>query len=256
MSSYECIKASEGDRAARLTLARPPVNVLNIAMISEINRYLETLINRTDLCVLVIDAEGKHFCAGVDVPEHKKETVDQMLRGFHKTFRLLNRLPMPVLCAAQGGAYGGGMELVMFCDLVLAADDLKIGVPEITLGVFPPPAIAHLCKLMGLNRAAEFVFTGKIVGAEEALNAGLVNHIYPAAELKAATEKLAGKLTKLSAFSLRKAREALRAAAMSDFEATLDTVERIYLKELMSGQDPSEGLAAFAEKRPPQWTDS
>jgi cyclohexa-1,5-dienecarbonyl-CoA hydratase len=255
MSAYESIKVSEADRAARLTLARPPVNVLNIAMISEINRYLESLTDRTDLCVLAIDAEGKHFCAGVDVPEHKKETVEGMLGAFHQTFRLLNRLPMPTVCAAHGGAYGGGMELVMFCDLVLAADDLKIGVPEITLGVFPPPAIAHLCKLMGMNRAAEFVFTGKIVGADEAQRVGLVNHVYPAAELKAATDKLVGKLAKLSAFSLRKAKEALRAVAMGDFDAALDTVERIYLKELMSGQDPSEGLLAFTEKRAPQWTD-
>lgn len=253
MKDFEFIKVSEAGQTARLVLARPPLNVLNIAMLEEINLYLLSLEDRTDLCVLSITGEGKHFCAGVDVPEHRKKTIAKMLGTFHETFRLLHRLPMPTVCAVQGGAYGGGMELALFCDIVLAADDLKIGVPEITLGVFPPLAIAHLAQIVGTQRAAELVYTGKIVEAPEAQRLGLVNHVFPAADLPEALEKLTARLGKLSAFSLCKAKDAFRAVVSPDFARRLDTAEKIYLKELMTGEDPVEGLNAFMEKRAPVW---
>jgi len=253
MKDFEFIRVSESGQIARLALARPPLNVLNIAMLEEINQYLVSLEERTDLCALLVTGEGKHFCAGVDVPEHRKETVATMLGTFHETFRLLHRLPMPTVCGVQGGAYGGGMELALFCDIVLAADDLKIGVPEITLGVFPPLAIAHLAGLIGSQRAAELVYTGKIVEAPEAVRLGLVSHVYPATELAGAVEKVVTRLSKLSAFSLRKAKDAFRAVVSPDFARGLDTAEKIYLKELMTGEDPAEGLTAFMEKRPPVW---
>ena len=255
MNAYEHIKVTEADRAAYLNLARPPLNVLNIAMISEINQYLESLLERTDLCVLVIRGEGKHFCAGVDIPEHKQDTVATMLGTFHQMFRLLNRLPMPTLCVVHGGVYGGGAELAMFCDVVLGADDLKIGVPEITLGVFPPLAIAHLTKLVGVHRAAELIYTGAVIDGAEAQRIGLVNHLVPAAEVAEATDKWTRRFTKLSAFSLRHAREAFRSVVMSDFEQALEGAERGYLDKLMAGQDPVEGLEAFMNKRVPSWND-
>jgi cyclohexa-1,5-dienecarbonyl-CoA hydratase len=253
MSDFEFIKVSRMGQTARLVLARPPLNVLNIAMLKEINAYLSTLENSTDCCALVISGEGKNFCAGVDVPEHKAETIATMLGTFHEAFRLLHRLPMPTVCAVQGGAYGGGMELALFCDIVLAADDLKIGVPEITLGVFPPVAIAQLATVVGAQRAAELVYTGKVVDAREAERLGLVGHVYPAAELGAAVEKLAAKLGKLSAFALGKAKAAFRAVVSPHFVRDLDIAEKMYLNELMTGLDPVEGLAAFMEKRPPVW---
>jgi len=255
MSGYELIKVTEADRAAYLNLARPPLNVLNIAMITEINQYLESLLERRDLCVLVIRGEGKHFCAGVDIPEHKPDTVATMLGTFHQMFRLLHRLPMPTLCAVHGGAYGGGAEVAMFCDVILGADDLKIGVPEITLGVFPPLAIAHLAKLVGIHRAAELIYTGTVIDGAEALRIGLVNHLVPASELADATDKWTRRFTKLSAFSLGQAREAFRRVVMSDFEQALEGAEQGYLEKLMAGQDPVEGLEAFMAKRAPSWSD-
>jgi cyclohexa-1,5-dienecarbonyl-CoA hydratase len=253
MSDFEFIKVSRTGQTARLVLARPPLNVLNIAMLNQVNTYLSTLKSSTDCCALVISGEGKNFCAGVDVPEHKADTISTMLSTFHETFRLLHRLPMPTVCAVQGGAYGGGMELALFCDIVLAADDLKIGVPEITLGVFPPVAIAYFARVIGAQRTAELVYTGRIVDAQEALRLGLVGRVVPAAELPEATEKLATKLGKLSAFSLRKAKDAFRAVVSPDFVRDLDNAEKMYLNDLMTGEDPLEGLSAFMEKRPPVW---
>ncbi|MBI5867608.1 MAG: enoyl-CoA hydratase/isomerase family protein [candidate division Zixibacteria bacterium] len=255
MTDRQYIKVTEADRIARLTLARPPLNVLNIAMLTEINAYLELLIGRRDLCVLLIIGEGKMFSSGVDVPEHKKDMAEKMIRTFHQTFRLMNRLPMPTVCAAHGGAYGGAMELAIFCDILLACDDLKIGVPEIKLGVFPPLAVAHLMQFVGSKKAAELIYTGAVMNAVEAQRIGLVNHVYPVAEFAAAVEQFIGQFKSLSAFSLGQAKRAFQRVVMKDFELALDEAEAIYLKDLMNGHDANEGLAAFMEKRKPAWKD-
>lgn len=255
MKNFQLIKTAESDRLAHLTLARPPLNVLNIAMLSEINAYLESLIGRHDVCALLIDGEGKMFSSGVDVPEHKKEMAGQMIGTFHQTFRLMHRLPMPTVCAAHGGAYGGAMELAIFADIVLASDDLKIGVPEIKLGVFPPLAIAHLSQIVGVKKAAELVFTGCVLNATEASSIGLVNHVFPAADFAQRVEQFVDQFRLLSVFSLMQAKRAFQRIVMPDFGHALDEAEAIYLNDLMTGQDPSEGLAAFMEKRKPVWKD-
>lgn len=249
------IRVREEGRFARMTLSRPPLNVLNIAMIRSINDYLTSLTTRGDLCAILIDADGPVFSAGVDVPEHRSDTVEQMIGTFHQTIRLIDDLPMPVIAAVHGGAYGGGMELAIFCDIVLAADDLKIGVPEITLGVYPPVAVAYLSRVVGFHRAAELILTGRVLNADEALGMGLINHVYPVAEFRSEVTAFMGQLTRLSAFSLRNTRRALRQASLLSFDESLATAESIYLRDLMTGSDPTEGLDAFVEKRQPVWKD-
>jgi cyclohexa-1,5-dienecarbonyl-CoA hydratase len=229
--------------------------VLNIAMLREINHYLESLVEAEGVCALVINGEGKTFSAGVDVPEHTSAHADEMITTFHTLFRIMHRLPMPTVCAIHGGVYGGAMELAIFCDIILAADNLKIGVPEITLGVFPPLAIAHLSKLIGVHKAAELIFLGAVVKSDEALRMGLVNHCYPADQFQASTEAFVSRFENLSAFSLRFAKRAFRRAVFGDFDPTLAVAETIYLRDLMVGHDPMEGLTAFMEKRKPVWTD-
>lgn len=249
------IRVQDEGRFARMTLSRPPVNVLNIAMLRSINDYLTSLASRGDLCALLIDAEGPVFSAGVDVPEHRRDTVEQMIGTFHQTIRLIDDLPMPVVAAVHGGAYGGGMELAIFCDMILASDDLKIGVPEITLGVYPPVAVAYLSRLIGFHRAAELILTGRLLTAAEAHGMGLVNHVYSAPEFRREVNSFMRQLTTRSAFSLRNTRRALRRASLLTFEESLAAAESIYLRDLMSGYDPTEGLDAFVEKRPPVWKD-
>lgn len=250
------IATREENRFVRMTLDRPPLNILNIAMIQRINDYLNSLLNRKDLCALLIDAEGPGFSAGVDVPEHRAETVASMLGEFHRTIRLLHKLPMPVVAAVHGGAYGGGMELAVFCDIVLAADDLQIGVPEIKLGVYPPVAVALLTQMTGYRRAAELILTGRVLDASEALEIGLVSRVFPAAQFRNQVTNYLGELTKLSAFSLGNTRRAMRRSSLASFEEALTTSETMYLRELMMGSDPAEGLAAFMEKRSPKWQDN
>lgn len=255
MISSQQVRLNVEGRVARLTLARPPVNVMNIAMIRTMNALLTSLTTRGDLCALLIDAEGPVFSAGVDVPEHRRETVEQMIGTFHQTVRLIDDLPMPVVAAVHGGAYGGGMELAIFCDMVLASDDLKIGVPEITLGVYPPVAVAHLARIIGYHRAAELILTGRVLNAAEAHAIGMVNHVYPSRDFRRAVDDFMTQLTRLSAFSLRQTRRALRQTALLGFDEALAKAESIYLRDLMSGSDPAEGLDAFVEKRSPIWRD-
>jgi len=255
VSKTDAVKFSVEGRLARLTLSRPPLNVMNIAMIKRANEFLGSLSTRGELCGLLIEAEGPIFSAGVDVPEHRRETVEQMIGTFHQTIHLIDELPMPVVAAVHGGAYGGGMELAIICDMVLAADDLKIGVPEITLGVYPPVAVAHLARMVGFHRAAELILTGRVLNASDALAMGLVNHVYPSATFRSEVDAFMAQLTRLSAFSLRHTRRALRTASLQSFEESLATAESIYLRDLMTGNDPSEGLDAFIEKRQPRWKD-
>ena len=249
VTEFQLIKTTESGRVARLTLARPPLNVLNIAMLTEMNTYLESLISDSGVSALVINGEGRMFSSGVDVPEHKPDMVDEMIGTFHRTFRLMHQLPIPTIAAVHGGAYGGALELAIFCDIVLAADDARLGVPEIKLGVFPPLAIAHLASIVGVKKAAELIFTGDLVDAQEALRIGLVNHVYPAEQFAAEVDKFVGKFSKLSGYSLRSAKDAFRKSVLTDFDRSLQAAETVYLKELMRGSDPTEGLVAFMEKR-------
>jgi cyclohexa-1,5-dienecarbonyl-CoA hydratase len=253
MTPTAFIKVTEAPHAAFLTLARPPLNVLNIEMIGQMSAALEPLAQRRDLCALVIAAEGAHFCAGVDVGEHRAETVRSMLESFHGFIRLLHRFPAPVVAAVQGNALGGGMELACLCDITVAASNLRLGLPEITLAVFPPVAMAHLHRRVGVATAAELIFTGRTLDAQEALRLGLVSRVCEEAELPQVTQEIVRRLARHSAHALRHTRRAFRAAALPDFESALAGVERCYLEDLMKGRDPSEGLAAFLEKRKPDW---
>lgn len=150
---------------------------------------------------------------------------------------------------------GGGMELAVFCDIVLAADDLKIGVPKISLGVYPPVAVALLTEVIGYRHAAELILTGRTIDAETALRLGTINHVYPVTQFRDSVTSYMTKLTRSSAFSLGATRRALRTASLPHFEHALKTSESMYLKELMTGADPAEGLEALMQKRVPNWKD-
>jgi len=191
MTKLQHVKLTDTSPVARLTLARPPLNVLNIAMINEMNSCLEALRQKSDLCALLFDAEGAHFCAGVDVGEHQVDTVPFMLGSFHKLIRLVHGFPCPVVCAVQGNALGGGLELATICDITVAASNARLGVPEITLGVFPPVAIAYLHRLVGAAKAAELILTGALVDAAEALRIGACERVVPDGQSRVAAEALA-----------------------------------------------------------------
>jgi cyclohexa-1,5-dienecarbonyl-CoA hydratase len=250
---FENILFEKNDGVARLTLNRPPLNVLNIAMMKEINQALESIQNDTSLKVLVITGTGKAFSGGVDVGDHIGDKVNEMIEVFHRMFRLLNALPQPTLAVLNGAALGGGCELAVFCDMVISVETAKIGQPEIQVGVFAPIASIVFPKLLSMKKALELQLTGDTIDAQEAVRIGLINQAVPADKLEEAANTMIQKLSGLSSTVLSYTKKSTYLGLESDFEDVLKKVEHVYLKELMVTKDAEEGIQAFLEKRKPVW---
>jgi len=252
---FKNIKFRIEDRAARITFARPPLNVLSIAMMREIGDALKECAQESDLAAIVFDAapQSRAFCAGVAVEEHVPETVFQMLDSFHSVFRMLGQVSRPVIGVVDGLALGGGCELAAACDIVIAGERARFGQPEIKLGVFPPVAAILLPRIIGEKRARELILSGDMIEATEALRLGLVNYVVPPAELEQKLQSVLAKLRDLSASSLAMTRMALDLGAGTRFQSALGEVEDLYLNELMKTEDAHEGVRSFMEKRKPEW---
>lgn len=257
-AEHESIKFTVTDRVARITLACPPLNILNISMMREIGAALSECAGQSDLVAIVFDAgpETRAFSAGVAVEDHVEEKVREMLGTFHAIFRALASIAKPVIAVVDGPALGGGCELVAACDIVIASEQARFGQPEIKLGVFPPIAAILLPRIIGEKRARELILTGDTINAAEALHLGLVNYVVPGDRLEQQTESVLGKLRGLSAESLKMARTALDLGSRLGFESTLKQIESLYLDELMKTADADEGVRAFMEKRKPEWRNS
>lgn len=238
---------------ARITLARPPLNILTIAMMEAINEALEEVARQPTLKALVLAAEGKAFSAGVAIEDHMGDRVKPMLHAFHQIFRHLHALDCPSVAVVQGPALGGGAELATFCDLVIASATATLGQPEIKVGVFPPIAALHYPTRVGAARALQLLLSGQVVPARDAERIGLVDRVVPPGELDAAVTAALGAFTDKSAVVLRLTKRAVREAREDGFEAALARLEALYADELMRTEDAAEGLRAFVEKRPPVW---
>jgi cyclohexa-1,5-dienecarbonyl-CoA hydratase len=236
-------------------MARPPLNILNIAMMREMSECLNECMAARDMVAIVFDAvpESRAFSAGVAVEEHVEETIYQMLESFHNIFRTLEQISKPTVAAVGGAALGGGCELVAACDFCIATESARFGQPEIKLGVFPPVAAVLLPRIIGERRARELILTGELIDAEEAARLGLINMVVPASQLEQKTEELLVRLRELSAPALESARRAIDMGRGRSFEEALTKVEDFYLNELMKTDDAREGVNAFMEKRKPTW---
>jgi len=238
---------------ARITIDRPPLNILDIKTIAEVNEALESVQSDLGIKVIVITGKGKAFSVGVDVKDHTADKVDEMIGVFHRMFRLLAALPQPTLAVVNGAALGGGCELAVFCDLVIASETASFGQPEIKVGVVPPIAAFSLPRLIGRKRAIELILTGDTIDAQEAWRMGLVNQVVPEDKLGEATDNLVQKLVCLSGIAVRLSKRAIYHGLDTDFEQFLGKVEDLYLNDLMQTIDAQEGLKAFMEKRTPTW---
>lgn len=250
---FEFIGFENDGIVARIVLRRPPLNILNAAMIAELNRALRDLRSDSGLRALVISAEGKAFSAGVAVEDHLPDKVRFMIEGFHDVFRHLRKLACPTIAAVQGAALGGGCELACFADVVIATETASFGVPEIKLGVFPPVAAVHFPSRIGAARTMQLVLSGEVLPAARALGIGLVDKVLPPERLEEAVREEVARFKEKSATALRLAKRALVAGSDADFELRLREVERLYLDDLMKTPDATEGLKAFLEKRAPVW---
>ncbi len=252
---FQCIKFRVDDRAARITFARPPLNILNIAMLREINEALNQCAHQRELAAIVFDAapDCNAFSAGVAVEEHVEETIFQMLDSFHGVFRNLEQIARPTIAIVDGSALGGGCELVAACDIVIASERARFGQPEIKLGVFPPVAAVLLPRVIGDKRARELILTGELIEAPEAARLGLVNYLLPGNELEQKASDLLSRFRNLSVAALAFTKEAIDLGRGRSLDLALKEVEDLYLNELMKTYDASEGIKAFTEKRKPEW---
>jgi cyclohexa-1,5-dienecarbonyl-CoA hydratase len=256
MDQYKHIAYEEKNKTGFLTLQREDeINVLNIEMMNEINSVLESLNEGPHLKALVIRAKGRAFSAGVDVSEHTEQLVDQMIETFHRIFHLLDRLECPTVAIVNGAALGGGCELACFCDMVIAREGAKFGQPEIKVGVFPPVAAAAFPQYSHLKKIYELLLVGDTILAEEAERIGLVNQVYPKEEFEKKAEEFVYRLTSNSGAILRYTKKAVKHSMGKSSAEALSISEKIYLDEMMKTRDAHEGLAAFMEKRKPEWRD-
>src|SRR5256885_1952338 len=182
---FQNIKFAIEDRVARITFARPPLNIFNIVMMREIGDALNDCTTQNDLVAIVFDAaEGSRaFSAGVAVEEHVPETVGEMLASFHDIFRKLNQISRPAIALVDGAALGGGCELVAACDIVIASDGTMLAQPKLNVGFSPPVAAILLPRIIGERKAREMVLLGEVIDAAEALRYGLANYVVPATEM-------------------------------------------------------------------------
>jgi cyclohexa-1,5-dienecarbonyl-CoA hydratase len=238
---------------ARLELDRPPLNVLDLEAARELASGIEQIAGRSDVHVIALAARGRAFCAGVDVRDHLPDRGAEMLHAFHRACLALLEAPQPVVAVVQGAALGGGCELTLVCDVVIASRAASFGQPEIRLGVFPPLAAVALPRMIPPHHASELLLTGRMVDAEEAHRLGLVNRLVEESELATAAQQTLEVLRGLSPASLRLTKQALALSRARPTAQEIEAAERFYVERLMSTPDAIEGLQAFLDKRPPRW---
>jgi len=241
---------------ARITIARPPLNVLTIAMLDALASALDRAAATAGVRLVRLDAEGKLFSAGVDVADHTPDKVGPMMAALARLFDSFERVAVPTVSVVHGAALGGGCEVALGTDLCVASDSASFGQPEIRLALFAPPASALLPRLVGERRALGMLLTGETIPATEAERFGLVNRVFPAERFEAEVEAWIGMLLSFSGAALRMAKRAVRDVRDLPSADARRALDRLYLEELMATDDAREGLAAFLAKRRPVWRHS
>ncbi|WP_034270953.1 enoyl-CoA hydratase [Actinospica robiniae] len=255
MTQYQTIKVERRDRVGLITLHRPEaLNALNLQVMHEVVAAAEEFDRDAEIGCLVLTGSEKAFAAGADVKEMQNlEFVDAYREDLFAEWERLTRVRKPIVAAVAGYALGGGCELAMMCDILLAADTAKFGQPEIKLGVIPGMGGSQrLTRAVGKAKAMELCLTGRMMGAEEAERAGLVSRIVPAAELLDEAVKVAATIASMSPLAVLAAKDAVNRA----FESTLAEglrYERRLFHAAFATADQKEGMAAFVEKRPAEF---
>ena len=253
IEEFQFVKVRVEAEVARLTLDRPEHNLLNERMLSEIDAGINTLGERNEIKLIVLDSAGKTFCGGIEIGEYTQRRVFQLLDAFHMAFAAMLDTSKPLLVVVNGPALGGGAELAALGDLVIATPKARFAQPEIKLGVFPPLAAAILPYILGPKQALELVLTGEAMSAERARELGLVNWLVPEAELEKKVSEGIAKVTAQSAPVLTMAKKAIMGSLGLPLRDGVRNSMKVFLNELAELEDSQEGLRALVEKRAPKW---
>lgn len=253
MTSPIRFRSQRAGQLERIVLDRPKGNILDLEMLSALRGRLRQLSAAPGpLKLLVFEGAGDHFSFGASVEEHLPDKVEQMLKTFHRLFWDLEELGVPTAAIVRGQCLGGAFELVLWCGLILCEPSARFGVPEIKLGVFPPIAALALPWRLSGARSTQMILSGESLDGQSAALCGIVDRCTddPEAALQGwFTERLESK----SAIALRTAWRASRRLLAGALRNDLDALEKLYLEDLMSHQDPREGISAFLEHRSPVW---
>jgi enoyl-CoA hydratase len=251
------VRKSEDDGVEILVLKNPPVNALSTALLSELSAHVEAIANASAARAVVIAGDGQYFSAGADLKE--MATLDlaqapEIARSGQALFGRIAALPSPVIAAINGLALGGGLELALACDLRVAGESAKLGAPEVSYGLMPAyGGTQRLPRIVGLAKAKELIFTGGMIPAAEALRIGLVNKVVPAGQELRAARDLAHTIGQRAPKAVRAAKRALVAGAERPLAEGIALELELFRSEVMTSTDLLEGIAAFAERRPPKF---
>jgi cyclohexa-1,5-dienecarbonyl-CoA hydratase len=250
---YKNILVEKKDGVAKLTINKPPLNILDIDTLEEMNQALAELRTDDEVKVAVITGAGeKAFSAGVAVGDHLGEKLPKMVEVFHRLFISLVEVEKPTIAVVNGLALGGGCEVVAGCDMAIAKESAQLGQPEVKLGVYPPPASVLFPRLLGRRQAFELILSGDSISAKEAETIGLVNKAVPDKDFEKATEEFIKRFTANSGLTLTQTRAALYRNFDLDFREAME-VTGVDATLVMAGENSVEGLKAFLEKRKPVW---
>jgi cyclohexa-1,5-dienecarbonyl-CoA hydratase len=253
--AMKLVQFASAQGVARLTLNRPPANVLSVEMMEEIVSALEQLEYQRDVKLLVINASGKYFSAGFELSDHLGDRAYVMLEDFHRLFDLLRRVDKPTLAVVGGPALGAGCMLAAGCDMTLASASSKFALPEIKGGVFNTVAAAVLPRIVGRKKAFEMILGGLSLTALDAERAGLISRVVADDKLEAEVGAVVQRFQEGSAPLLQCAKRAIAGGLDALLPEALSHAEDVYLNQLMATEDVAEGLQAVLGKRKPVWKD-
>lgn len=257
MPEFQHIKTKVEDHVATLTLASPPVNALSFTVLKEIDAALDAFQQQKVRAVIITGSGTNAFCAGADVKamrEFENDVVkaSEFLNLGNTIFSKIEGFPAPVIAAINNLTLGGGMELILACDIRISSDRARFGLPEVTLGLLPAwGGTARLPRVVGAGTAKELIYTGQLVNAQAALRIGLLNKVVPDGdEVRAALDIAKRIASKASPVAVRNAKQAINEGLGQDIETALGASEKV-MGEVMTSGDLREGIKAFIEKRPP-----
>jgi enoyl-CoA hydratase len=257
-SPRQFVRWSREDGVATLVVDRPPLNALSYQAKEEIAACLEEVAADPDVrCLVLFGAGGRAFSVGSDIKEFPEVTARRLghRRAVHEhsVYNRIDFFPVPTIAAIEGHCLGGGLELALACDLRVAGQTSRLGLPEVKLGVFPGGGgTERLPRLIGEARARELIYTGEPVDAQEAWRIGLVNRVVPAGQALIGAQGLARTIARHSGVALRTLKSVMdRGLAMGLLEAEQVAIDAI--AELFQSEAVTEGVAAFLEKRPPRF---
>lgn len=247
------IKFDINNMVACLQLDKKPLNILDIEDINLINRILEDLNSNDKIKVLVIKSALNHFSAGMNINEHTEDKIDRLIQGFMSLAKTLLQFKYPTISLVRGVCFGGGMELTLLTDMILASEDAQFGQPEIKLAHIAPFALNLLPLMTGTKKAFEILITGETLTADKALQSGIVNRVFPVEQFESLSRGFIESITSLSQASLISNVKAFRRVNLSEFLSLQHEINEIYLNEIIKHPDSLEGIRAFNEKRKPEW---